>query len=176
MNSTSTDTTCNYARIFSSSTLYSFLFFLWWGHKASCAFPITRATHKNTRLSATQAHAKPPSARINKKTLKSVDMSVNCIILTSHVLGSKSRYAANKNVVTTVTTKGTAKIQQWHSCWTRLYVQLFLMVWRNGGPTLSTMPEKMYWKQETKNNVVFSEFSILDFSWSTCGGWNLSGD
>ena len=49
------------------------------------------------------------------------------------------------------------------------------MVCQNGGPTLCTIPEKMYWKHETKNRVVFSEFSTFDFSVSNCGGMNLEG-
>lgn len=53
-------------------------------------------------------------------------------------------------------------------------LQLFLMLWRNGGPTLKTIPEKRYWKQEMQNNDVFSEFSILDFSLSNAGGMNLN--
>lgn len=44
---------------------------------------------------------------------------------------------------------------------------------RNGGPTLSTMLMNIYWKQETKNKTVFSEFSMLGFSKSTTGGLNL---
>jgi hypothetical protein len=44
-----------------------------------------------------------------------------------------------------------------------------------GGPTLSTMPDKMYSKHDTKKSVVFSEFSIFDFSLSRWGGMNLCG-
>lgn len=51
--------------------------------------------------------------------------------------------------------------------------RLVAMDWRNGGPTLRTIPDRMYSKQETRNNVVFSEFCTLDFSLSRCGGINL---
>lgn len=49
------------------------------------------------------------------------------------------------------------------------------MVCLNGGPTLCTIPEKIYWKHETKKRVVFSEFSTFDFSVSNWGGMNLEG-
>lgn len=45
-----------------------------------------------------------------------------------------------------------------------------LIGFRKGGPTLRTTPIKIYWKHETKNNAVFSEFSMLLFSRSTRGG------
>ena len=53
------------------------------------------------------------------------------------------------------------------------HLQLWAIDWRNGGPTLKTIPDRMYSKQETKNNVVFSEFSIFDLSLSKWGGMNL---
>ena len=34
---------------------------------------------------------------------------------------------------------------------------------RKGGPTLITIPVKMYWKQENRKRAVFSEFSMLLF-------------
>ncbi len=132
-----------------------------------------RPTHKNTCLSAIQAHARPPNARTSKKTLKYTDIVVNSMILTSQALGSKSIYAENKEVVTTVTTKGTvhslARFTHVHG----YSLQLFLMVCRKGGPTLSTIPEKMYWKHDIRKRVVFSEFSIFDFSVFNRGGMNL---
>ena len=36
------------------------------------------------------------------------------------------------------------------------------------------MPERMYWKQEIRKRVVFSEFSMLDFCFFTFGGINLN--
>lgn len=132
-----------------------------------------RPTHKNTCLSAIQAHARPPNARTSKKTLKYTDVVVNSMILTSQALGSKSIYAENKEVVTTVTTKGTVHSLARFTHVQEYSLQLFLMVCRKGGPTLSTMPEKMYWKQDTRKRVVFSEFSIFDFSVFSCGGMNL---
>ena len=51
--------------------------------------------------------------------------------------------------------------------------QLFRMGCLNGGPTLSTIPENIYWKQDIKNRVVFSEFFTLDFWVSSWGGMNL---
>ena len=41
---------------------------------------------------------------------------------------------------------------------------------------LSTMAESMYWKQEIKKRLVFSEFSTFDFSVSNRGGINLEED
>lgn len=70
------------------------------------------------------------------------------------------------------------KKKRWHVLvWFRLkaweYQPLDFIGFRKGGPTLRTTLIKMYWKQETKNNAVFSEFSILLFSRSTRGGLNL---
>ena len=56
---------------------------------------------------------------------------------------------------------------------TAMSLQLFRMDCLNGGPTLSTIPENMYWKQDIKNKVVFSEFFMLDFWVSSRGGMNL---
>ncbi len=47
------------------------------------------------------------------------------------------------------------------------------MVRRKGGPMLSTIDEKMYWKQEIKNKVVFSELRMFDLFRRTLGGMNL---
>lgn len=44
---------------------------------------------------------------------------------------------------------------------------------RKGGPALRTMLIKIYWKQENKNNAVFSELTMLLFSRSSWGGKNL---
>ena len=52
-------------------------------------------------------------------------------------------------------------------------IQLFRIDCLNGGPTLSTIPENMYWKEDIKKRVVFSEFFTLDFWVSNCGGMNL---
>lgn len=41
---------------------------------------------------------------------------------------------------------------------------------RKGRPALSTTPEKMYSKQDTKKRVVFSEFLMLDFICPILGG------
>ncbi len=54
-------------------------------------------------------------------------------------------------------------------------LRFLVMDCRKGGPTLRTMPERMYWKQDIKKRLVFSEFSMLDFSFFTFGGMNLDG-
>lgn len=55
------------------------------------------------------------------------------------------------------------------------FLPFWVMGFRNGGPALRTMLIKMYWKQENKNNAVFSELTMLLFSRSSCGGKNLYG-
>lgn len=73
-----------------------------------------------------------------------------------------------------VTTKGTGQLYQCLSLrMTVTSLQLFCVDCLNGGPTLSTIPENMYWKQDSKKRVVFSEFLMLDFWVSNCGGMNL---
>ena len=74
-----------------------------------------------------------------------------------------------------MTTKGTGQSISNHSLEViATSLRLFRMDCLNGGPTLSTMPENMYWKQDIKKRVVFSEFFVLDFWVSSCGGMNLS--
>ena len=73
-----------------------------------------------------------------------------------------------------VTTKGTGQSISNHSSGTiATNLRLFRIDCLNGGPTLSTIPEDMYWKQDIKKRVVFSEFLIFDFCVSSCGGMNL---
>lgn len=55
----------------------------------------------------------------------------------------------------------------------RGYVRFWFMDCRNGGPMLRTMPDRMYWKHEIRNRVVFSEFSMFVFSALSLGGINL---
>lgn len=54
------------------------------------------------------------------------------------------------------------------------YLPFDFIGFRKGGPTLSTTLVKMYWKQDSKNNAVFSEFLILLFSRFKRGGLNLN--
>lgn len=73
-----------------------------------------------------------------------------------------------------VTTKGTGQLYQRVSLQVAATgLRLFRMDCLNGGPTLSTIPENMYWKQDIRKRVVFSEFFTLDFWVSSCGGRNL---
>lgn len=74
-----------------------------------------------------------------------------------------------------VTTKGTGQFYQCVSMHINVTsLRLFCMDCLKGGPILRTTPENMYWKQDIKKRVVFSEFLILDFCVSSCGGTNLA--
>ena len=48
-------------------------------------------------------------------------------------------------------------------------VQFCSIPCRKGGPALRITPTKIYWKQETRNRAVFSEFLILDLFGLTRG-------
>lgn len=49
-------------------------------------------------------------------------------------------------------------------------IQLCVAGFLNGGPALSSTPDKMYSKHDIKNSAVFSEFFEFDSSWSITGG------
>lgn len=97
----------DYICIFSSSSLYCLRFFRCSGRKKSWVLPIAPASHKKNLLSANQAHAKPPNAKINRKILNLMDIFVSCTKRNSHSAGSNSIYDVNRRATTMVITKGT---------------------------------------------------------------------
>jgi len=141
-------------RMLSAMILYSFLFFWWLGRSLALALPIHLERGGKSTLSARYEQANPPVASTMMKTRKLVDISVSSIRLTSHGAGSNSMYADIPTAVTMVITKG----------------RFCVMDCLNGGPTLSTMAERMYWKQEIRKSVVFCEFSEFECSRSSTGG------
>lgn len=80
------------------------------------------------------------------KVLKSQLKSVNCMKFDNHSEGSKSMYEEKSSVTTMVTTNGTV------ACFSRddsemqssSDSRLCAIDRRNGGPTLKTIPDRMY--------------------------------
>jgi hypothetical protein len=136
------------------------------------AFPIHLERGGKSTLSAKYEQANPPAASTIMKTRKLVDMSVSSMRLTSHGAGSNSMYADIPTAVTMVITKGTMYmlVIVFSSVNVKIDLRFCVMDCLNGGPTLRTIAERMYWKQEIRKSVVFCEFSEFECSLSSTGG------